>query len=144
MFPAQACRSQKNWRFLSKPAQKQFLIDNLDNDEIVDIAIDELIRYVTPVMGFIRTVTRDHTYRNTDLKEGDRVLMLYGSANRDSRQNIGSCCGLKCRPSPVLSTVSSTMQGVFIGWRGAVRPVPQVWVPHTVSMSLLYANRANC
>ena len=65
------------------PAQKQFLIDNLDNDEIVDIAIDELIRYVTPVMGFIRTVTRDHTYRNTDLKEGDRVLMLYGSANRD-------------------------------------------------------------
>ena len=65
------------------PAQKQFLIDNLDNDEIVDIAIDELIRYVTPVMGFIRTVTRDHTYRNTELKEGDRVLMLYGSANRD-------------------------------------------------------------
>jgi cytochrome P450 len=37
------------------------------------------------VLGFIRTVTTPHTYRGTDLKEGDRVLMLYGSANRDER-----------------------------------------------------------
>jgi cytochrome P450 family 142 subfamily A polypeptide 1 len=37
------------------------------------------------VLGFIRTVTRPHEYRNTQLKEGDRVLMLYPSANRDER-----------------------------------------------------------
>jgi len=65
------------------PEQKRYLLDNLDDDEVFDRAVEELIRYVSPVLGFIRTVTQDHTYRNTDLKEGDRILMLYGSANRD-------------------------------------------------------------
>jgi len=71
---------------LSKfPEQKQLMLDNLHDDEFMDKAVDEIVRYVTPVLGFIRTVTEDHTYRNTDLKEGDRVLMLYASANRDDR-----------------------------------------------------------
>ena len=67
------------------PDQKQLLLDNLDVDDFVDRAVDELIRYVSPVLGFIRTVTVPHTYRNTELKEGDRILMLYPSANRDER-----------------------------------------------------------
>ena len=67
------------------PEQKQLLIDNLDIDDFVDKAVDELIRFVTPVLGFIRTVTAAHTYRGTDLVEGDRILMLYGAANRDER-----------------------------------------------------------
>jgi len=67
------------------PDQKKLLLDNLDNDEFMDSAVEELIRYVSPVLGFIRTVTVDHTYRGTDLKQGDRVLMLYASANRDER-----------------------------------------------------------
>ncbi|MCB1285453.1 MAG: cytochrome P450 [Microthrixaceae bacterium] len=67
------------------PEQKQLMIDNLFNDEFMDPAIEELIRYVTPVLGFVRTVEQDHTYRNTDLKKGDRVLMLYAAANRDER-----------------------------------------------------------
>jgi cytochrome P450 len=29
-------------------------------------------------------VTRDHTYRGEQLREGDRILMLYQSANRDA------------------------------------------------------------
>lgn len=66
------------------PEQKQLFLDHLHDDEFMATAVDELVRYVTPVLGFIRTVTRDHTYRNTELKEGDRVLMLYGSANRDT------------------------------------------------------------
>ncbi|HKY13714.1 MAG TPA: cytochrome P450 [Microthrixaceae bacterium] len=65
------------------PEQRQLMLENLWNDEFMDTAIDELIRYVTPVLGFIRTVTTDHVYRGTELKEGDRVLMLYASANRD-------------------------------------------------------------
>jgi len=67
------------------PEQKQQLLDNLQDDAFMDLAVDEIVRYVTPVLGFIRTVTTPHTYRNTDLKEGDRILMLYGSANRDER-----------------------------------------------------------
>ncbi|MFV0315643.1 MAG: cytochrome P450 [Microthrixaceae bacterium] len=67
------------------PDQRQLFIDNIGNDEFMNIAIDEIIRYVTPVLGFVRTVTKDHTYRNTELKAGDRILMLYASANRDER-----------------------------------------------------------
>ena len=71
---------------LSKfPEQRQLLLDNLWDEAFMDLAADEIVRYVSPVLGFIRTVTRDHTYRNTDLKEGDRVLMLYAGANRDER-----------------------------------------------------------
>ena len=65
------------------PEEKQRLIDNLHDDAFVDLAVDELIRYVSPVMSFIRTVTRDHVYKGQELKEGDRILMLYQSANRD-------------------------------------------------------------
>jgi cytochrome P450 family 142 subfamily A polypeptide 1 len=67
------------------PDQKQLMLDNLQDQAFMEVAVEELIRYVTPVLGFIRTVTHDHTYRNTELKEGDRVLMLYGGANRDER-----------------------------------------------------------
>jgi cytochrome P450 family 142 subfamily A polypeptide 1 len=71
---------------LSKfPEQRQLLLDNLWDEAFMDLAADEIVRYVSPVLGFIRTVTKDHTYRNTDLKEGDRVLMLYAGANRDDR-----------------------------------------------------------
>lgn len=65
------------------PDQKKLLLDHLDDEIFMETAVDEIVRHVTPVMGFIRTVTVDHTYHNTDLKVGDRVLMLYGSANRD-------------------------------------------------------------
>ena len=41
------------------------------------------MRFTSPVISFIRTVTRDHTLHGVDLKEGDRVLLLYQSANRD-------------------------------------------------------------
>jgi len=69
---------------LSKfPEQRKLMLDHLDDEAFMDVAVDEIVRFVTPVIGFIRTVTRPHTLHNADLKEGDRVLMLYGSANRD-------------------------------------------------------------
>jgi cholest-4-en-3-one 26-monooxygenase len=55
----------------------------LDHPELMDSAVDEIVRFVSPVLSFMRTVTRDHTYKGVDLREGDRVFMLYQSANRD-------------------------------------------------------------
>jgi cytochrome P450 family 142 subfamily A polypeptide 1 len=49
----------------------------------MDLAVEEIVRYVSPVISFMRTVTEDHTYRGVDLRTGDRVLLLYQSANRD-------------------------------------------------------------
>jgi cholest-4-en-3-one 26-monooxygenase len=55
----------------------------LDDPGLIDLAVDEIVRYVSPVMSFMRTVTEDHTYQGVDLRAGDRVFMLYQSANRD-------------------------------------------------------------
>ena len=55
----------------------------LDDPGLIDLAVDEIVRYVSPVMSFMRTVTEDHSYQGVDLKAGDRVFMLYQSANRD-------------------------------------------------------------
>jgi cholest-4-en-3-one 26-monooxygenase len=55
----------------------------LDDPGLIDLAVDEIVRYVSPVMSFMRTVTEDHTYQGVDLRAGERVFMLYQSANRD-------------------------------------------------------------
>lgn len=68
--------------FSEFPDQKEKL---LANPELIDLAVDEVVRYVSPVLTFIRTVTEDHELHGRQLREGDRVIMLYQSANRDER-----------------------------------------------------------
>ncbi|GLB84037.1 cytochrome P450 [Mycobacterium kiyosense] len=46
-------------------------------------AVEELLRWATPVMHFRRTVTRDVEIRGQRIPKGDWVLMHYLSANRD-------------------------------------------------------------
>jgi Cytochrome P450 len=65
------------------PAEHERLVEHLHDEHFVDLAVDELIRWTSPVINFTRTVTRDHLYRGERLCEGDRILMLYQSANRD-------------------------------------------------------------
>ncbi len=50
---------------------------------LLPTAVDEIVRYVSPVLSFCRTVTEDHDLCGRALREGDKVLMLYQSANRD-------------------------------------------------------------
>ncbi len=66
-----------------QPEQRQVL---LDRPEVLgDTGVEEFIRWVTPILNMRRTVTRDHTFRGKELHEGDQVLLMYGSANRDER-----------------------------------------------------------
>lgn len=44
---------------------------------------DEVVRWATPVTSFQRTATRDHNLNGTLIKEGQRVVMFYRSANFD-------------------------------------------------------------
>jgi cytochrome P450 len=46
-------------------------------------AAEELIRWVTPIMQFRRTATRDTELAGQRIAEGDKVLLYYTSANRD-------------------------------------------------------------
>jgi cytochrome P450 family 142 subfamily A polypeptide 1 len=50
---------------------------------LVPGAIEELIRWVTPLNNFFRTATRDAQIAGTEVRAGDRVVLLYPSANRD-------------------------------------------------------------
>jgi len=52
---------------------------------LMETAVDEIVRYVSPVMSFCRTATEDHELHGQQLLEGQKVLMLYQSANRDER-----------------------------------------------------------
>jgi len=46
-------------------------------------SVEEMLRWVTPVMCFARTATRDVEVGGVGIASGDFVLMLYASANRD-------------------------------------------------------------
>lgn len=56
-----------------------------DAPERLPAAVDEMLRFDSPVQGLSRTLTRDLRLHGTELREGDPVLLLFGSANRDER-----------------------------------------------------------
>jgi cholest-4-en-3-one 26-monooxygenase len=51
--------------------------------DLVPTAVDEVIRWVTPLNNFFRTAVEDSTIGGQDVADGDRVILLYPSANRD-------------------------------------------------------------
>jgi cytochrome P450 family 142 subfamily A polypeptide 1 len=65
---------------IENPDQRQKLIDD---PSLLPMAVEEMVRLVAPVHSFARTTTRDTVIRDREIKAGDRVLMLYPSANRD-------------------------------------------------------------
>ena len=50
---------------------------------LLDNAIEEMIRWVTPVRHFLRHAREEYTLRGTHIAEGDVLMMSYLSANRD-------------------------------------------------------------
>ena len=51
--------------------------------DAIPAAVEEIIRWVTPLNNMFRTATRDAEIAGTAVREGDRVILLYPSANRD-------------------------------------------------------------
>ncbi len=51
--------------------------------ELVPVATEEILRYVSPIVGFRRTATADTEVGGERVREGEKVLMIYQSANRD-------------------------------------------------------------
>ncbi|MBV8928040.1 MAG: cytochrome P450 [Mycobacteriaceae bacterium] len=66
-----------------RPDQRRVLVEHPD---LIPDAVDELLRLTSPVQGLARTTTRDVTIGDTTIPKGRRVLLLYGSANRDERE----------------------------------------------------------
>ena len=55
----------------------------LQDPTLISNATDEMLRWVTSVIYFRRTAMKDTSIRGQDIKAGDKVVMWYGSANRD-------------------------------------------------------------
>ncbi|MDT5116352.1 MAG: cytochrome family [Mycobacterium sp.] len=66
-----------------RPDQRELMVDK---PELISDAIEELLRLTSPVQGLARTATRDVTIGDTTIPADRRVLLLYGSGNRDERQ----------------------------------------------------------
>ena len=62
------------------PAQLEML---RKDPSLVNGAVEEILRWVTPVNHFRRTATKDTEIRGVKIKENDKVAMFYSSANRD-------------------------------------------------------------
>jgi len=65
---------------LENPAEWQKL---RANPALIDSAVEEIVRWTTPVIQFCRTATRDYTIRGTTVRKGQAVCLFYPSANRD-------------------------------------------------------------
>jgi cholest-4-en-3-one 26-monooxygenase len=56
-----------------------------DPDRYLDTAIEEILRWATPVLHFRRTAMADTTLGGVDIRKGDKLVMWHISANRDER-----------------------------------------------------------
>jgi cytochrome P450 len=65
---------------IEHPDQRQLLIDD---HSLIPGAVEEMLRWNSPVVHMARTATADVEIRGQQIRAGEAVVMLYGSANRD-------------------------------------------------------------
>jgi cytochrome P450 len=65
---------------INHPGERRKLVDD---PGLIPGAVEEMLRWISPVTHMARTATADLELRGQHIREGDTVVMLYGSANRD-------------------------------------------------------------
>jgi cholest-4-en-3-one 26-monooxygenase len=66
---------------MEHPDERDRLVADLDG--LLPTAVDEMLRYVSPVQYFRRTATVDTELRGVPIRAGQKVTIWYGAANRD-------------------------------------------------------------
>jgi cholest-4-en-3-one 26-monooxygenase len=69
------------WALMQHPEQYASLRDNLDTQ--LTPAVEEILRWASPVYHFRRTTTAPAEIHGQEIAEGEKVVMWYISANRD-------------------------------------------------------------
>ena len=67
--------------FTRHPDQRELLLADFEGR--IGPAVEEIVRYVTPVIWMRRTVTRDAVMNGHAYRQGDKAALLYQAANRD-------------------------------------------------------------
>jgi cytochrome P450 len=68
---------------IENPEQMDRLREN--PEALMPTAVDEMIRWVSPVRHFMRTATEDYSLRDNTIREGESAILWYPSANRDEK-----------------------------------------------------------
>jgi cytochrome P450 len=66
--------------FCEQPAEWDKLREHPD---LLPSAVEEILRWVSPISHFTRVATKDCEIRGTEIAAGDQVALYFGSANRD-------------------------------------------------------------
>ena len=66
--------------FIEHPQQFELL---KQDPTLLDTAIEEVVRWATPVNYMMRTASQDVDFRGREIRKGDKLLLFYASANRD-------------------------------------------------------------
>jgi cytochrome P450 family 142 subfamily A polypeptide 1 len=69
-------------QLLRHPDQHQRLVNDLD---LLPNAIEEMLRWTAPVKNMARTVTADTEFHGTKLEQGEKMILLFESANFDEK-----------------------------------------------------------
>jgi cytochrome P450 family 142 subfamily A polypeptide 1 len=70
------------YQLMKNPDQRQILIDDPSK---IPTAVEEMLRWVTPIQNMARTATEDIEVEGQRIEKGQKLLLLYGAANRDDR-----------------------------------------------------------
>jgi len=68
-------------KLIERPDVAQELRQNLS---LIPNAVEEMLRWTTPALGFARTATQDFQMHGKTIKAGQRVMLWYASGNRDT------------------------------------------------------------
>jgi cholest-4-en-3-one 26-monooxygenase len=68
------------YQLFTQPGQRKLLAADPDR---IPVAVEEMLRWVSPIKNMNRTLTQDIELRGQLLRKGDNALLLYPSANRD-------------------------------------------------------------
>ena len=83
---------------------------------LLPTAIEEMLRYTSPVTVFVRTATTDTELRGIPVKAGDRAAMFYPSANRDESR-FAESRALRHRPRSQSAPSLRRRRHAFLPWR---------------------------
>ncbi|MFD4367390.1 cytochrome P450 [Rhodococcus sp. NPDC058521] len=67
-------------QLMRHPGQQARLVDDPDS---IPQALEEMLRWVSPIKNMCRTLTRDVEFHGTSLREGEKMMLLFESANFD-------------------------------------------------------------
>jgi cytochrome P450 len=65
------------------PDQRKWFMEDLEGR--AQTAVEELVRWATPIATFRRTASRDCELDGVQITKGDKLIMFYSSANRDEQ-----------------------------------------------------------